>query len=332
MTILMNNPFYLLPTIISQFQSPGPEIVSIGPLTLRWYGLLIASAVLIGVALSQYLAKKRDIDPEKVGDLVIWLVIAAIPSARLYYVLFEWQTYAAQPGDILAIWKGGIAIHGAVLGGTLAAWIFARLNRLSFWQLSDIVAPSLILGQAIGRWGNFFNSEAFGRPTDLPWKLFIPLANRPATYREFEYFHPTFMYESLWNVGVFALLLGLFFWGQKVNSRTPNKLKAGTLFLVYMIAYSTGRLWIEGLRTDSLMIGPLRIAQLVSLGGIALGLLGIIWLYGLGKRLPDTVAPSAINRGATSQTGREYNEQHSNHMSRQPSGKSDIHPPKRPKQ
>ena len=284
----MTNLPLLLVTVVSQFQSPGPEIVSLGPLTLRWYGLLIASAVLIGVALSQYLAKKRDMDPEKIGDLVIWLVIAAIPSARLYYVLFEWQSYATRPGDILAIWKGGIAIHGAVLGGTLAAWIFSKANKLSFWRLSDVVAPSLILGQAIGRWGNFFNSEAFGRPTDLPWKLFIPLANRPLGYREFEYFHPTFLYESLWNLGVFGLLLWLFFWGQ----RNSEKLKQGTLFLAYMMAYSAGRLWIEGLRTDSLMVGPLRIAQLVSLGGIALGSLGIIWLYSLGKRLPDTVAPA----------------------------------------
>lgn len=279
----------LLTPIISKFQSPGAEILNLGPFTLRWYGLLIASSVLIGVALSQYLAKKRGIDPERVGDLVIWLVVAAIPSARFYYVLFEWQSYAARPGDILAIWKGGIAIHGAVLGGTLAAWIFAKLNRLSFWQLSDIVAPSLILGQAIGRWGNFFNSEAFGGPTNLPWKLFIPVANRPAAYRQFEYFHPTFLYESLWNLGVFGLLLSLFFWGHQENKRSPGKLKAGTLFLVYMIAYSSGRVWIEGLRTDSLMFGPFRIAQLVSLSGIALGLLGIIWLYGLGKRLPDTV-------------------------------------------
>ncbi len=281
--------FLLLSTpIIARFQSPGAEIVSLGPFTLRWYGLLITSAVLIGVWLSQYLAKKRGIDPEKVGDMVIWLVIAAISSARLYYVLFEWQSYAARPGDIIAIWKGGIAIHGAVLGGTLATWIFAKLNRLSFWQLSGVVAPSLILGQAIGRWGNFFNSEAFGRPTDLPWKLFIPLANRPDGYQGFEYFHPTFLYESLWNLGVFGLLLSLFFWGQ----RNPGRLKASTLFLLYAIAYSAGRFWIEGLRTDSLMIGPLRIAQLVSLGGIALGGVGLFWIYGLSKRMPDTVPPT----------------------------------------
>ena len=275
--------------LLGKFQSPGPDLFTLGPVTVRWYGLLIASAVLIGVALSQFLAKKRGIDPEKVGDMVIWLVLLAIPCARLYYVAFEWPAYASRPGDIVAIWKGGIAIHGAVLGGTLGAYLFARFNKLSFWQLSDIIAPSLILGQAIGRWGNFFNSEAFGAPTDLPWKLFIPLANRPADYREFEYFHPTFLYESLWNLGVFALLIALFFWGQKQNQRNPGRFRAGTLFLVYMIAYSAGRFWIEGLRTDSLMIGPLRIAQMISLGGIALGWAGIIWTYGLGKRLPDTV-------------------------------------------
>jgi len=283
--------FAIVNPVLLRFQSPGPDIVSIGPITLRWYGLLIASAVLIGVSLSQYLAKRRGIDPEKVGDMVIWLVLAAIPCARLYYVLFEWSSYASRPGDIIAIWKGGIAIHGAVIGGTLAAYLFAKFNKLSFWQLSDIIAPSLILGQAIGRWGNFFNSEAFGAPTELPWKLFIPLARRPAGYQEFEYFHPTFLYESLWNVGVFALLMAIFFWGL----RNPSKFRAGTLFLVYMIAYSAGRLWIEGLRTDSLMFGPLQIAQMVSLAGIGLGWAGLIWTYGMGKRLPDTV-PSAQAR------------------------------------
>ncbi|MBE9077744.1 prolipoprotein diacylglyceryl transferase [Romeria aff. gracilis LEGE 07310] len=271
--------------LLGRFQSPGAEIVDIGPLTLRWYGLLIASAVLIGVTLSQYLAKKRGVDSEQLGDLVIWLVVGAIPCARLYYVLFEWESYAGRPADMIAIWKGGIAIHGAILGGAIAALIFARLNRLRFWQLADLVAPSLILGQAIGRWGNFFNSEAFGSPTDLPWKLYIPLSQRPAGYRAFEYFHPTFLYESLWNLGVFALLLTLFFWGL----RHPQKLKTGTLFLTYMIAYSLGRVWIEGLRTDSLMLGPLRVAQLVSLAEIGLGSLGLVWLYLLRRPLPDVV-------------------------------------------
>lgn len=285
--------------LLGKFQSPGPDIISIGPITLRWYGLLIASAVLIGVMLSQTLAQKKGIDPEKIGDMVLWLVFPAIICARIYYVLFEWQSYASRPADIIAIWQGGIAIHGAVIGGTLAAWFFARANRLSFWALSDLIAPSLILGQAIGRWGNFFNSEAFGAPTDLPWKLFIPVVNRPVGYETFEFFHPTFLYESLWNLGVLGLLLAIFFWGV----RQPQSFRPGTLFLVYMIAYGAGRLWIEGLRTDSLMLGPLRIAQVVSLAGMLVGALGLMWLYGLGKRLPDTLPSSLMAGGMPPSSG-----------------------------
>ncbi|MDJ0529139.1 MAG: prolipoprotein diacylglyceryl transferase, partial [Microcystis sp. M53600_WE12] len=142
------------------FQSPGPILWEIGPISVRWYGFLIAMAVLLGVTLSQYLAQKRAINPDLIADLAIWLVVGAIPAARLYYVLFQWQEYAQNPADIIAIWKGGIAIHGAIIGGLLAALIFARINRVSLWQLLDLVAPSVILGQAIGRWGNFFNSEA----------------------------------------------------------------------------------------------------------------------------------------------------------------------------
>ena len=268
-----------------RFQSPGPIIFDWGFLTVRWYGLLIASAVLIGVTLSQYLAKRRDVEPELIGDLAIWLVIAAIPCARVYYVIFQWQDYASHPGDIFAIWKGGIAIHGAIIGGTIATIIFARIQKISVWQLTDLLVPSLALGQAIGRWGNFFNSEAFGRPTDLPWKLFIPKGLRPQNYEQIEFFHPTFLYESIWNLLVFALLIMLFFWGLRHHQR----LKIGTLTLSYFIAYSLGRFWIEALRTDSLMLGSLKIAQVVSLGLIGLGLFGLFWLYGLRRSLPDVV-------------------------------------------
>lgn len=278
-----------------QFTSPGPILQKIGPLTIRWYGLLIAIAVLVGVSLSQYLAKRRKINPDLIGDLVIWLVIGAIPAARLYYVAFSWSEYAQNPEKIIAIWEGGIAIHGAILGGMVATLLFARLNQVSFWQLTDLVAPSLILGQAIGRWGNFFNSEAFGRPTNLPWKLYIPpyildengrkIPRRPLGYENFDYFHPTFLYESLWDLMVFGLLLTLFFQSLKGKPR----LKAGTLFLLYLIGYSLGRFWIEGLRTDSLMLGPLRIAQVISLVGISLGLVGLAWLYIYRRSLPDVV-------------------------------------------
>lgn len=277
------------------FASPGPTLIEIGPLTIRWYGFLIACAVLIGVTLSQYLAKRRGINPDLMGDLIIWLVIAAIPCARLYYVLFQWPIYAENPSQIVAIWRGGIAIHGAILGGVVATIIFAKIKQVSFWQLADLVAPSLILGQALGRWGNFFNSEAFGRPTDLPWKLYIPPESRPYEYINVQYFHPTFLYESLWNLMVLALLLFLFF----RDLQGKPRLKLGTLFLVYFATYSCGRVWIEGLRTDSLMLGPLRIAQMVSLAGILLGLAGLAWLYLLNRSLPDVV--SDRDREASSQ-------------------------------
>jgi phosphatidylglycerol---prolipoprotein diacylglyceryl transferase len=277
-----------------QFTSPGPVLYDFGPFAIRWYGLLIATAVLIGVGVARWLAKQRQVDPELLSDLVLWMVLGAIPGARLYYVLFEWQQYADNPAQALAIWQGGIAIHGALIGGTLAALIFARIKRVSFWQLADLATPAVILGQAIGRWGNFFNSEAFGRPTDLPWKLYIPekisvsgrnLFLRPAQFADVAYYHPTFLYESLWNLAVFGLLLFLFFRG----IRGSLKLRLGAIACTYCLCYSLGRVWIEGLRMDSLMLGPLRIAQVVSLIGIALGGFGLAWLYGLKRPLPDVV-------------------------------------------
>ncbi len=267
------------------FTSPGSTLIQIGSFAIHWYGLLIASAVVIGVNLSRSLAKRHQVNPSVIDNLVIWLVLAAVPSARLYYVLFQWQDYTHHWDQIPQIWRGGIAIHGAVLGGMVAGLIFAKLERISFWQLADLVAPSLILGQAIGRWGNFFNSEAFGRPIDLPWKLYIPLDRRPPGYEQFEYFHPTFLYESLWDLMVFALLMTLFFRGLKGLSR----LKIGTLFMVYLMTYSLGRFWIEGLRTDSLMLGSLRIAQVVSLVGVAIGGVGLLYLYRWHRSLPDVV-------------------------------------------
>jgi len=245
---------------------------------LRWYSLLIASGLVLGTLLAQRLGKQRGIDPETVGDLAVWLVLGALPGARLYYVLFAWQQYAARPwthlGSLpipaaIALWEGGIAIHGAILGGAIALWLFCRRHQQSMADLADVVAPALILGQAIGRWGNFFNSEAFGAPTDLPWKLYIPPLHRPPEFAEFNYFHPTFLYESLWNLGTLGLLLWAFYqpWGQK-----PGRIAA-----LYCLVYSSGRLWIEGLRTDSLMLGPLRIAQVVSLAAIAGALVYLGW-------------------------------------------------------
>ena len=276
---------------LAVFTSPGPLLFQLGPFSLRWYGLLIAVAVLLGLLLATRLGRQRGIEPAVIADLLPILVLAAVVGARTYYVLFEWRQYQLNWLDALAVWRGGIAIHGALIGGTVAVILYARWRRIAFWNLLDVLVPSVALGQAIGRWGNFFNSEAFGLPTDLPWKLTIPFANRPVEFLDQTTFHPTFLYESLWNLGVLALLLVLFFRG--LRGRMP--LPAGALSCVYLIAYSSGRLWIEGLRIDPLCLlgsppdcaGGLRMAQLMSLLLIGLGFFGLYWLYGRHQPLPD---------------------------------------------
>ena len=279
------------------FTSPGPLVFQLGPIALRWYGLLIAIAVLLGLSLATRLGRARGIEPSLIADLLPLLVLGAVLGARLYYVLLEWRQYGGNWLDALAIWRGGIAIHGALLGGSLAAVLFCRWRRQPFWPLLDVLVPAVALGQAIGRWGNFFNSEAFGLPTDLPWKLFIPLPFRPSEFLDQAYFHPTFLYESIWNLGVCILLLLLF----RAASRGSIELLPGTLSCVYLLAYSSGRVWIEGLRTDPLCLlaappfceGGLRMAQLVSLLLIGLGGAGLWWLYGRHRPLPDPSGVSA---------------------------------------
>jgi phosphatidylglycerol:prolipoprotein diacylglycerol transferase len=282
--------------VLALFTSPGPQL-QLGPFTLRWYGLLIASAVVLGLLLARRLARRRGIDPTVVSDLLPVLVIGAVLGARIYYVLLEWRHYRGQWGEMLAIWHGGIAIHGALIGGTLATVLFCRWRRQRCWPLVDVLMPAVALGQAIGRWGNFFNSEAFGLPTDLPWKLTIPPSRRPEEFIDQATFHPTFLYESLWNLGVCALLLVLF----RQASRGRLELPAGALTCIYLMAYSCGRFWIEGLRLDPLCLfsqppfcsGGLRMAQLVSLLLMALGGLGLWWLYGRRLSLPDPAGLSS---------------------------------------
>jgi phosphatidylglycerol:prolipoprotein diacylglycerol transferase len=281
---------------LALFTSPGPLLFQLGPFSLRWYGLLIAVAVLLGLMLATRLGRQRGLDPAMIADLLPILVLAAVIGARLYYVLFEWRQYQLNWLDALAIWRGGIAIHGALLGGSLAVILYCRWRKLAFWNLLDVLVPSVALGQAIGRWGNFFNSEAFGLPTNLPWKLSIPFANRPVQFLDQTTFHPTFLYESLWNLGVVILLLVLFQRGLKGQLKLP----AGALSCVYLLAYSSGRLWIEGLRIDPLCLagappfcdGGLRMAQLVSLVLMAAAGFGLYWLYVRQRALPD---PSGIS-------------------------------------
>lgn len=283
--------------MLATFTSPGPLVFQLGPFALRWYGLLIAIAVLLGLSLATRLGRARGIDPALIADLLPLLVLGAVIGARLYYVVLEWRQYSGNWIDALAIWRGGIAIHGALLGGSIAAVLFCRWRRQPFWPLLDVLVPAVALGQAIGRWGNFFNSEAFGLPTDLPWKLFIPLEFRPSEFFDQAYFHPTFLYESIWNLGVCILLLLLF----RAASLGSIQLLPGALSCTYLMAYSSGRVWIEGLRTDPLCLlsrppfceGGLRMAQLVSLLLIVLGGAGLWWLYSRHRPLPDPGGVSA---------------------------------------
>jgi phosphatidylglycerol:prolipoprotein diacylglycerol transferase len=286
-------------SFLATFSSPGPLVFQIGPFGLRWYGLLIAMAVLLGLALATKLGRERGIDPALIVDLLPALVLGAVLGARLYYVLLEWRQYRQNWLEALAIWRGGIAIHGALLGGTLAVLLFCRWRRQPLWPLMDVLVPAVALGQAIGRWGNFFNSEAFGLPTDLPWKLTIPPENRPPEFLDQATFHPTFLYESIWNLGVCALLLVLFAQASRGRIRLP----AGALSCVYLMAYSSGRVWIEALRLDPLCLlsqppfcsGGLRMAQLMSLLLIALGATGLWWLYGRRRALPDPGLVSGVH-------------------------------------
>ncbi|MFQ5899255.1 MAG: prolipoprotein diacylglyceryl transferase [Candidatus Methylomirabilia bacterium] len=250
------------------FRSPSPIAISLGPLTIRWYGILMAGAMALGLWLAYREAKRRGTDPEALLRTAELALVGGLIGARLYYVAFNWEYYGYFPLKILAVWEGGLAIHGGILGGLLAGGAYAWRKRLPTALYLDLVSPSLALGQGIGRWGNFFNEEAFGTPTSLPWKLYISPGHRPLEYAEQEFFHPTFLYESVWDFIVFGLLV-LVFRDRLARAR-------GSLFLTYLGCYSVGRLLVEGLRTDSLMLGPtIRVAQLVSGLGIVLALVGV---------------------------------------------------------
>ena len=297
--------------IFLALRSPGPELFQLGPFSLRCYGLLIAISVLIGLNLSGELARKKGLKKNLIIDLLPILVLASVIGARIYYVAFEWRNYTGKNfwssinflnlnipiPSAIEIWGGGIAIHGALIMGTLSIIFFCRWKKEPFWDVIDVLVPSVALGQAIGRWGNFFNNEAFGIPTNLPWKLFIPCRFRPEIFSTQDYFHPTFLYESVWNILVFGILIFLF----KKSNTNEFSLPSGSLSCIYLISYSLGRVWIEALRIDPLCLGGippfcqggLRIAQLISLFLISAGLLGIWRIYISKKSLPD---PSLINR------------------------------------
>ncbi|EAH2746516.1 prolipoprotein diacylglyceryl transferase [Listeria monocytogenes] len=248
-------------------QPLDPVAIQIGSISVKWYGVIIASVVVIALLLALSEANKRKMDKEIIVDLLIWAIPISIISARIYYVIFEWDFYKNNLGEIVKIWHGGIAIYGALIGAVLTAIIFSRIKKISFWQLADVVAPSLIIAQAIGRWGNFMNQEAHGAETTRSFleSLHLPDFIINQMYIDGAYYQPTFLYESLWNVLGFVILL--------IIRRT--KIRRGELFLGYVIWYSFGRFFIEGMRTDSLMWGDFRVSQALSLLLIVLSI-GII--------------------------------------------------------
>lgn len=226
-----------------------PVAFTVFGLEIRWYGILIASGVLIGTLIALREAKRLNLNQETLMDLLIWEIPLSVIGARVYYVIFSWDMYRDNPIEALDIRNGGLAIHGTIITAIIVAVIFAKVRKIDFWTVADACAPSIILGQAIGRWGNYANQEAHGVPTDLPWGIMVDGVK----------VHPTFLYESIWNLLVFFFLL----W----YGRNKQKVK-GEVFLLYLALYSMIRFFIEGLRTDSLMLGQFRVAQLISIIGV----------------------------------------------------------------
>ncbi|PSL33007.1 phosphatidylglycerol:prolipoprotein diacylglycerol transferase [Planomicrobium soli] len=249
--------------------SIDPIAFSLGPIDVRWYGVIIAAGILLAFLVGQREMVKRGLHPEFLTDLLIWAVPLAIVGARIYYVAFQWDHYKSNPGEIIQIWNGGIAIHGALIASVIVAYIFTKRRNTSFLKVADILAPSILIGQAIGRWGNFINQEAHGGEVSraVLENFFIPDWIIEQMYINGAYHHPTFLYESMWSlVGIIILLLL-----RRVN------LVRGEIFFFYMIWYSVGRFFIEGMRTDSLVANGLRAAQIVSVIAVVLAIGFIIY-------------------------------------------------------
>ena len=229
---------------------------------IAWYGIIIVCGMLLGVLLAMHRTKQRGLKPDMVLDFLFWSIPLAIVGARLYYVIFEWENYAGDLFKIFAVNQGGLAIYGGVIGGIIAAAIFCKMKKIPIFTLLDLVIPSLILGQVIGRWGNFVNQEAFGNIITNPSLQFFPAA----VYIEKlgEWHQATFFYESTWNIVLLCVVLLL----------SRKKVKDGILLSTYFIGYGIGRFLIEGLRTDSLYIIPgIRVSQMLSLFLIAVGII-----------------------------------------------------------
>lgn len=252
------------------FTSPSQIICTIFGINIYFYGVILALAIIVGTLVSEYFGQKYfELKKETVIDMAPYLIIFGIIGARLYYCLLNSDFYLRFPTEILAIRHGGISIHGAILGGLAGLLIFAKRHKISVFKLADLSVIGLSIAQSIGRWGNFFNSEAFGRPTNLPWKLYIAPQYRSIPYEDYEYFHPTFLYESILDFAIFGILIWLVL--KKINK------KDGSLALIYLILYSTARILVENYRIDSVLyIHGIPVAIIVSAGIIILALIGLV--------------------------------------------------------
>ncbi|HGZ9268375.1 TPA: prolipoprotein diacylglyceryl transferase [Staphylococcus aureus] len=239
------------------FNYIDPVAFNLGPLSVRWYGIIIAIGILLGYFVAQRALVKAGLHKDTLVDIIFYSALFGFIAARIYFVIFQWPYYAENPSEIIKIWHGGIAIHGGLIGGFIAGVIVCKVKNLNPFQIGDIVAPSIILAQGIGRWGNFMNHEAHGGPVSRAFleQLHLPNFIIENMYINGQYYHPTFLYESIWDVAGFIIL---------VNIR--KHLKLGETFFLYLTWYSIGRFFIEGLRTDSLMLtSNIRVAQLVSI-------------------------------------------------------------------
>ena len=240
-----------------------PVLFRFGPIEIRFYGLMYVAAILAGSYLIEKEAKRKGLplSSDEVMNFILVTVVGGILGARIYYVLFNLGYYTSFPSEIPAVWHGGLAIHGGLIGGILFAWLYLRRKKAPFWRMADSVAPALILGQAFGRFGNFLNGDAHGRPTTLPWGIVFPPESIAGTEFPNTPTHPTMLYEMIINLGIFSIL---WFALRKKGA------KDGFIFALYIIMYSSGRFFVEYFRADSLMLGEIRAAQVLSLILIAL--------------------------------------------------------------
>ncbi|MBS2003581.1 MAG: prolipoprotein diacylglyceryl transferase [Candidatus Obscuribacterales bacterium] len=261
-------------------------LLSLGPVTIRYYGLMIAMGALAAITTATAMAAKRGLDDQKLVNCALSSFVGSIIGARLYYVALQWQNYVNNLPDIVATWHGGMSLHGGIIGAFIGCIIYCKLTKSKFWPFCDVITTSVPLAQSIGRWGNFFNSEAFGKPVgpDFPLKLYIPPDRRPSQFHQDSYFHPTFLYEAVWDLALFLLLY--FVLAEQLKKYD------GMAFSVYITIYSIGRLLIEPIRSDSIMAGTIPFPMIASAVGLAIGVVGIIISYMKGRKNEGAQAES----------------------------------------